>query len=81
MPFNLGFQELLLLAAVALILFGPRRLPEIGKALGEGLATFKKAASAVHDPVPPPVLPPAPAQAVGPRDDAPDDSSSPSQQG
>ena len=54
MPFNLGFQELILLAAVALILFGPRRLPEIGKALGEGLATFKKAASAISDPIPPP---------------------------
>ncbi len=62
MPFNLGFQELLLLAAVALILFGPRRLPEIGKALGEGLATFKKAASSIHDPVPPPVPQPGPAQ-------------------
>jgi sec-independent protein translocase protein TatA len=60
MPFNLGFQELILLAAVALILFGPRRLPEIGKALGEGLATFKKAASAISDPVPPPTRPQVP---------------------
>lgn len=51
MPFNIGAGELILLAAVALLLFGPRRLPEIGKAVGEGLASFKKAVNTMSDPV------------------------------
>jgi sec-independent protein translocase protein TatA len=39
----LGLPELLLIFAVALIVFGPRRLPEIGKTLGKALNEFKKA--------------------------------------
>ena len=39
---NLGAPEMLLLGLLALILFGPRRLPELGKALGEGLAAFRE---------------------------------------
>jgi len=39
----LGFPELLLIFIVALIVFGPRRLPEIGKTLGKALGEFKKA--------------------------------------
>jgi sec-independent protein translocase protein TatA len=40
--FNLGAPEMLLLGVLALILFGPRRLPELGKALGEGLSAFRE---------------------------------------
>ncbi len=39
----LGFPELLLIFIVALIVFGPKRLPEIGKSLGKALGEFKKA--------------------------------------
>jgi TatA/E family protein of Tat protein translocase len=39
----LGLPELLMIFAVALIVFGPRRLPEIGKTLGKALNEFKKA--------------------------------------
>lgn len=39
---NLGAGEMLLLGILALVLFGPRRLPELGKALGEGLAAFRE---------------------------------------
>ena len=40
---SLGIPELLLIFAVALIVFGPRKLPEIGRTLGKALGEFKKA--------------------------------------
>jgi len=40
---NLGFQEIVLIFIIALIIFGPRKLPEIGKTLGKSLAEFKRA--------------------------------------
>lgn len=39
----LGVPELLLIFAVVLIVFGPRKLPEIGRTLGKALAEFRKA--------------------------------------
>lgn len=41
--FNMGVPELLIILAVALIVFGPRKLPEIGKTLGKALGEFRKA--------------------------------------
>jgi sec-independent protein translocase protein TatA len=38
----LGFPELLVIFVVALIVFGPRKLPELGRSLGKGLAEFKR---------------------------------------
>jgi sec-independent protein translocase protein TatA len=43
---SLGIQEMLVIFVIALIVFGPKKLPEIGKSLGKGLAEFKKAS---HD--------------------------------
>lgn len=40
---SLGFPELLLIFVVALIVFGPRKLPEIGRTLGKALGEFRKA--------------------------------------
>jgi sec-independent protein translocase protein TatA len=40
---KIGIQELVLILALALILFGPRKLPEIGRSIGQGLREFKKA--------------------------------------
>ena len=40
---SLGLPELMLIFAVALIVFGPRKLPEIGRTLGKALGEFKKA--------------------------------------
>ena len=39
----LGFPELILIFVVALIVFGPKRLPEIGRTIGKALGEFKKA--------------------------------------
>lgn len=41
--FGLGFQEILVLAVIALLLFGSKRLPEVGKAIGKSIREFKKA--------------------------------------
>jgi sec-independent protein translocase protein TatA len=40
---SIGFPELVVIFVIALIVFGPRRLPEIGKALGQGISEFKRA--------------------------------------
>jgi sec-independent protein translocase protein TatA len=40
---SIGMPELILIFVVALLVFGPRKLPEIGKSLGRGLAEFKRA--------------------------------------
>ncbi len=45
---NIGFTEILLLFLVALLLFGAKRLPEIGKSLGSGIREFKKATKEVQ---------------------------------
>ncbi len=42
---NLGMPELLLILVLALLLFGPKKLPEIGKQLGRGLGEFKRASN------------------------------------
>lgn len=41
--FNVGFQEILIILLVALLLFGGRRLPELAKSLGNGLREFRSA--------------------------------------
>jgi sec-independent protein translocase protein TatA len=41
MPFRLGVPELLILALIVLVLFGAKRLPEMGKGIGEGIKNFK----------------------------------------
>src|SRR5438128_6329425 len=40
---QLGFSEILVIFVVALLVFGPKKLPELGKSLGKGLKEFKKA--------------------------------------
>jgi sec-independent protein translocase protein TatA len=46
---NIGAQELLIIFFIALIVVGPRRLPELGRALGRGLNEFKKIQDEVRD--------------------------------
>ena len=42
---SLGIQEMIVIFVIALIIFGPKKLPEIGKSLGKGIAEFKKASN------------------------------------
>lgn len=43
--FNMGMTELILILVIALVVFGPGKLPEVGKALGKGIQEFRKATS------------------------------------
>ncbi len=40
---QLGFSEMLVIFIVALLVFGPKKLPELGKSLGKGIREFRKA--------------------------------------
>jgi sec-independent protein translocase protein TatA len=42
---NIGFPEMLVIFVVALLVFGPKRLPELGRSLGKGLTEFRRASS------------------------------------
>ncbi len=48
---NLGLPEIILILAVLLLLFGAKRLPEIGKSMGKGLREFKSATKGLTDDV------------------------------
>jgi TatA/E family protein of Tat protein translocase len=69
---NLGFPEMIFLFFLALIIFGPKKMPEIGRQIGKALNEFKRAsnefkaqieteiANLEHETPKPQVLPPAP---------------------
>lgn len=46
---NLGLPEILLIAVVLLLLFGAKRLPEIGRSLGKGIIEFKKSVTGADE--------------------------------
>jgi TatA/E family protein of Tat protein translocase len=71
MPFlgNIGAPELIIIAIIALVIFGPGKLPEVAQSLGRGVREFRKAATDVTEatklepaptPAPAPTPPPAP---------------------
>ncbi|MEW6675681.1 MAG: Sec-independent protein translocase protein TatB [Nitrospirota bacterium] len=49
--FDIGMQELIVIFIVILLVFGPKRLPELGRALGKGLAELKRALQDVKEQV------------------------------
>ena len=75
--FGLGFTEILVILVVALLVFGPDRLPELARNLGKGLAEFRRASSdlrrsvmeAAEEPKGRPPTPAALPPAAGPADE------------
>ncbi|MBN1826208.1 MAG: twin-arginine translocase TatA/TatE family subunit [Candidatus Eisenbacteria bacterium] len=45
---GIGFQELLIIFLLVLLLFGAKRIPEVGKALGKGIREFKRASKEIR---------------------------------
>jgi sec-independent protein translocase protein TatA len=41
MPLGIGLPEILIVLVIVLVIFGPKRLPELGKSLGTGMRSFK----------------------------------------
>lgn len=50
MPSFIGFPELIVLVIVLLLIFGPKRLPEIGRSLGKGMREFKDSVTGKDEP-------------------------------
>jgi TatA/E family protein of Tat protein translocase len=73
MPFGLSLPELLIIVVVLLLLFGAKRLPEMGRSLGKGMREFKDAVTNADEPTaeptpaPPAELPPASAEPTAQR--------------
>lgn len=53
---NIGPLELAIVAIIALVIFGPKRLPELGKSLGSGMREFKESISGDKDDDDPPEI-------------------------
>lgn len=51
MPFGLSFPELLIILVALLLIFGAKRLPEMGRSLGKGMREFKDAVTNADEPV------------------------------
>ena len=49
MPFGIGISEILILLLVVLLVFGPKRLPEMGRSLGRGMREFKDSIAGKDD--------------------------------
>ncbi|MBI3928024.1 MAG: twin-arginine translocase TatA/TatE family subunit [Armatimonadetes bacterium] len=47
--FNIGPGEMVMLAILALLIFGPQRLPEMGRALGQGMRAFRQATNSLKE--------------------------------
>src|SRR5262249_5897524 len=71
--FDIGLQELVVIFVIALIVFGPKNLPQLGRALGRAMREFRRASDEfrstietnlqIHEVDPPPVYTPEPQQA------------------
>jgi TatA/E family protein of Tat protein translocase len=46
---NIGFPELLIILAVALLIFGPKKLPEVGRSIGKALREFRRTTDEIKE--------------------------------
>jgi sec-independent protein translocase protein TatA len=77
MPGFVGIPELILLAVVILLVFGPKRLPEIGRSVGKGMREFKNSIEGGNEDAPPQAaIPPHAAIPHATRQDATETSAS-----
>jgi sec-independent protein translocase protein TatA len=58
MPGNIGLPEILVVLVIALIIFGPKRLPELGRSMGRGIREFRHSISGNDDEEESPSKPP-----------------------
>jgi len=83
MPFGISIWELMILLIVLLLIFGAKRLPEMGRSLGKGMREFKDSVSGVEEtisaptptsttPAPPAGLPTASSDPLPPTESAPE---------
>ena len=63
---NLGASELMLVLVVVLLLFGGKRLPELARSIGKGLAEFRRASQAIRQEINAPLKDPPPAKPTPP---------------
>jgi sec-independent protein translocase protein TatA len=57
MPFNLGPMEMVFVLVVLLLVFGAKRLPELGSGLGKGIREFKRSMRDINDEIQRPETP------------------------
>jgi sec-independent protein translocase protein TatA len=66
MPFGIGVWELVILMVVLLLVFGARRLPEMGRSIGSGMREFKDAVTGKDEPEKTELKPPPPPESTTP---------------
>jgi sec-independent protein translocase protein TatA len=66
MPFGIGAAELVILLLLALLIFGPKRLPEMGRSLGRGMREFKESISSINAPIETPSEPASEGETAAP---------------
>jgi TatA/E family protein of Tat protein translocase len=79
MPFGIGTGELVILLVVLLLVFGAKRLPEMGRSLGKGMREFKEGVAGAQEPLVDEPATPPPARELPSASSEPDSEESPAE--